>query len=125
MKLKRLWTGLPNIATVSQLKKPPNKLLVLPFIDLFRGFDIYDPHEVCPEYTADVGVKKGEKVDYAILIDNEPVMLFECKLIHNDLNLNIYLNCIGNFCHPAKIGVLTNESCIQIFTDLQEGNKFR
>ena len=43
--------------------------LVLPFIDLL-GFDIYDPHEVCPEYTADVGVKKGEQVDYAILIDN-------------------------------------------------------
>jgi hypothetical protein len=31
--------------------------------------------EFCPEYTADVGIKKGEKVDYAILIDNIPQIL--------------------------------------------------
>jgi len=97
--------------------------LVLPFIALL-GFDIYDPHEVCPEYTADVGVKKGEKVDYAILLDNEPVMLFECKLIHNDLNSEHLSQLYRYFSvTPAKIGVLTNGVVYKFFTDLQEVNK--
>lgn len=42
--------------------------LVLPFISIL-GYDIFDPTEVIPEFTADVGIKKGEKVDYAIQKD--------------------------------------------------------
>jgi len=35
----------------------------------------YDPYssDIIPEYTLDVGVKKGEKVDYALQINNQPV----------------------------------------------------
>ncbi len=35
--------------------------------------------EVVPEFVADIGTKKGEKVDYAILKDSEPVVIIECK----------------------------------------------
>ena len=52
--------------------------LILPFIQML-GYAIYDPTEVVPEFTADVGTKKGEKVDYAILQDGRPVLLIECK----------------------------------------------
>ena len=38
--------------------------LVLPFIEMM-GYSIFDPTEVVPEFTADVGTKKNEKVDYA------------------------------------------------------------
>ena len=55
--------------------------LVLPFIDQVLGFDIYNPTQVVPEYVADHGIRKGEKVDYAILSEGEPVMLFECKKV--------------------------------------------
>ncbi len=97
--------------------------LVLPFIELL-GFDIYDPHEVCPEYTADVGLKKGEKVDYAILVDEKPVMLFECKLIHNDLSSEHLSQLYRYFSvTTAKIGVLTNGVKYKFYTDLQETNK--
>ena len=41
--------------------------LVLPFFQKL-GYDVFNPTEFCPEYTADVGIKKGEKVDYAILV---------------------------------------------------------
>jgi predicted type IV restriction endonuclease len=51
---------------------------VLPFITAL-GYDVFDPTEVVPEFTADIGIKKGEKVDYAILQDGKVVMLFECK----------------------------------------------
>ena len=39
--------------------------LVMPFIAAL-GYDVFDPTEVVPEFVADVGTKKGEKVDYAI-----------------------------------------------------------
>ena len=54
--------------------------LVLPFIQSL-GYDIFDPTEVIPEFTADVGTKQGEKVDYAVMQDGEPAILFECKRI--------------------------------------------
>ncbi len=38
--------------------------LVLPFIQAL-GYDVFNPMEVVPEYTADFGLKQGEKVDYA------------------------------------------------------------
>ena len=43
------------------------------------GYDIFDPVEVMPEFTADIGTKKGEKVDYALMQDGAPVVLVECK----------------------------------------------
>ena len=35
--------------------------LIMPFFQML-GYDIFNPLEFCPEYTADVGIKKGEKV---------------------------------------------------------------
>ena len=52
---------------------------ILPFIRLVLGYDHTDPEEVVPEFIADVGIKQGEKVDYAIMIDGKPVILMECK----------------------------------------------
>lgn len=53
--------------------------LVMPFIYQVLGYNVFDPAEVVPECTADAGTKKGEKVDYAIMADGKPVMIFECK----------------------------------------------
>ena len=52
--------------------------LVLPFIQML-GYEIFDPTEVVPEYTADVGTKKGENVDYALMQNGKPAVLVECK----------------------------------------------
>ena len=54
--------------------------LVAPFFQLL-GYDIFNPAEFCPEYTADVGIKKGEKVDYVIIINDKPIILIEVKCI--------------------------------------------
>jgi hypothetical protein len=50
---------------------------IMPFL-IVLGYDVFDPHVVVPEFTADVGVKKGEKVDYAIKLDSKVVMLVAC-----------------------------------------------
>ena len=47
--------------------------LVMPFLQVL-GYDVFDPREVVPEYVADVGLKRGEKVDYAVLKDGKPIM---------------------------------------------------
>ena len=52
--------------------------LVIPFIKAL-GYDVYDLNEVVPEFTADFADQKDEKVDYAILHEDEPVVLIESK----------------------------------------------
>ena len=52
--------------------------MIVPFFQLL-GYDVFNPGEFCPEFTSDVGIKKGEKVDYAILSNGKPEILIECK----------------------------------------------
>lgn len=96
--------------------------LILPFFQIL-GYDVFNPLEFCPEFDADYGIKKGEKVDYAILIDNEPVILIEAKACNDNLDkhgaqLFRYFNS-----SKAKFGVLTNGIKYRFFTDLDETNK--
>ena len=58
--------------------------IILPFFQLL-GYDVFNPLEFVPEFTADVGIKKGEKVDYAIMFNNEPLILIEAKPINTEL----------------------------------------
>ncbi len=50
----------------------------MPFINAL-GYNVFNPREVMPEFIADIGIKKGEKIDYAIFQDGVPIMFFECK----------------------------------------------
>jgi len=59
--------------------------LVMPFLQAL-GYNVFNPSEVVPEFTCDVGIKKGEKVDYAVLKDAKPIILFECKHHKADLS---------------------------------------
>lgn len=60
---------------------------IMPFIGQVLGYDVFNPTEVVPEFTADVGVKKGEKVDYALVHDDQVQILIECKKIEAQLSL--------------------------------------
>jgi len=97
--------------------------LILPFLNLL-GYNVFDFNEVMPEYTADLGTKKGEKVDYAILHDGDPHIIIEAKGPESKLEdhknqLYRYFNALGK----AKFAVLTNGVCYQFFSDLDEPNK--
>ncbi|MNY78874.1 hypothetical protein D3C86_2192860 [compost metagenome] len=50
----------------------------MPFIQIL-GYDVFNPFEVNPEFIADLGIKKGKKVDYAIMKDGEPIIIVEYK----------------------------------------------
>ena len=60
---------------------------IMPFIQAL-GFDVFNPLEVVPEFVSDIGLKKGEKIDYAIFIENKPAILIECK--HWNQNLSVH-----------------------------------
>ena len=76
--LRKYTERLENIKDTLQTEEATKMSLIVPFFQLL-GYDVFNPLEFCPEYTADIGIKKGEKVDYAILENDEPIILVECK----------------------------------------------
>lgn len=96
---------------------------VMPFIGSL-GYDVFDPSEVVPEYTADVGIKRGEKADYAILHDGHPAILFECKKCDENLD-NAHISQLFRYfsATEARIGVLTNGIVYRFFSDLEKTNQ--
>ena len=98
--------------------------IIMPFISQVLGYDVFNPKEVMPEFTADLGTKKGEKIDYAILHDGEVQMLIECKKNGDDLKLKNVSQLFRYFhASNARIGVLTNGRTWEFFTDLDQPNK--
>ncbi|SFJ75728.1 hypothetical protein SAMN04488082_106158 [Desulfomicrobium apsheronum] len=96
---------------------------VLPFIQAL-GYDIFNPEEVIPELTADHGVKKGEKVDYAIQLDKQKVILIECKPVGSDLEAKHAGQLFRYFSvTEARFGVLTDGIRYVFFSDLEKENK--
>lgn len=96
--------------------------LIMPFFQML-GWDVFNPLEFIPEYTADVGIKKGEKVDYAIMVNDTPVILIEAKAINeklekHDSQLFRYFGTTD-----SKFGILTNGRYYKFYTDLDETNK--
>ncbi len=97
---------------------------VMPFIRNVLGYDVFDPREVVPEFTADVGTKRGEKVDYAILKDDAIQILIECKKIGDGLSVSHASQLYRYFSvTSARIAVLTNGQVYQFYTDLEAPNR--
>ena len=98
--------------------------LVIPFIYHVLGYNVFAPTEVVPEFTADLGTKKGEKVDYAIMRDGEPVIIFECNRQGSDLSAEAASQLYRYFgVTKARFGVLTDGATYLFFSDLNEQNK--
>lgn len=105
-----------------QTEEATKTSIIMPFFSLL-GYDVFNPDEFVPEFTADVGIKKGEKVDYAILSEGTPVILIECKWIgekldKHDSQLFRYFGTT-----KAKFAILTNGQIYRFYTDLEEPNK--
>jgi predicted type IV restriction endonuclease len=105
-----------------QTEEGTKNALIMPFITIL-GYNVFDPNEVNPEFTADVGTKKGEKVDYAIIKDGKPCILIECKSVNSDLNKEQASQLYRYFSvTPARIGILTNGIIYRFYTDLDKEN---
>jgi len=95
---------------------------VMPFINIL-GYDVFNPLEVKPEFTADIGTKQGEKVDYAILRNNEIVMIIECKKCGDNLSASHTAQLYRYFSVlDCRIGVLTDGIKYKFYSDLEKPN---
>ncbi|MGF6849961.1 hypothetical protein QFZ51_005196 [Chitinophaga sp. W3I9] len=105
-----------------QTEEATKNAFIMPFIKVL-GYDVFDPFEVMPEFIADIGIKKGEKVDYAILKEGKPSILIECK--HWGESLDPHNSQLFRYFHTtaAKFGLLSNGIIYRFYTDLAEQNK--
>lgn len=96
--------------------------LVMPFFSLL-GYDVFNPQEFVPELTCDVGTKKGEKIDYAIFRDGEPIILVEAKRCGMKLQKQQQNQLYRYFSvNHARIAILTNGIQYNIFSDINSPN---
>jgi hypothetical protein len=97
---------------------------VMPFISTVLGYDVFNPAEVIPEFTADVGTKRGEKIDYAIVHNGRVEVLVEAKKINDPLRIEHASQLFRYFAVTnARIAVLTNGQVYQFYTDLDAPNR--
>lgn len=120
--LKNLGERVAKLKDQIQTEEATKHSFVMPFIQTL-GYDVFNPTEVVPEYISDIGLKKGEKIDYAILLDGKPTILIECK--HWGQNLSIHDGQLLRYFHvsKARFGVLTNGIIYRFYSDLVDPNK--
>ncbi len=121
-RLKVLGERAASLQDSLETEEATKNALIMPFIQSL-GYDVFNPKEVVPEFTADVGIKKGEKVDYAIMLDGAPAILFECKHCASKLDkhgsqLFRYFTTVS-----ARLAILTNGISYRFYTDLRSPNR--
>ena len=121
--LRALASRLEKTLDLIKTEEATKNSMIMPLIQLL-GYNVFDPLEVTPEFVSDIGTKKGEKVDYAILKDGSPIMLFECKKAGDELNIN-HAGQLFRYFHVTSVrfGVLTNGIEYKFFSDLEQPNK--
>lgn len=116
-KLQKIKSQIPDLSEESTKTS-----LIMPFFSLL-GYDVFDVSEFMPEFTCDVATKKGEKVDYAILKDGEPIVLIETKRAGMKLQKQQLGQLYRYFSTSrCRIAILTNGITYQFFSDLNAPN---
>ncbi len=122
-KLQDLAAKAPKMLDSLETEEATKNALVMPLINAL-GYNVFDPTEVVPEFTADVGVKRGEKVDYAIMQDGKPIILFECKSAKANLAKEHASQLYRYFSvTDARFAIITNGITYRVFSDLDAPNK--
>ena len=120
--IKALGEKVSRLKDSIQTEEATKNAFVMPFIASL-GYDVFNPMEVVPEFVADLGIKKGEKVDYCIFKDGNPIIIVECK--HWKEDLNVHNSQLHRYFHvtTVKFGILTNGVVYRFYTDMVEPNK--
>lgn len=121
LKLEQLHQRVDSLRDQINTEEATKNAFVMPFIQIL-GFDIFNPTEVIPEFICDIGTKKGEKIDYVIKKDGEPILIIECK--HWKENADAHNSQLHRYYHVSKsrFGVLTNGHTYNFYADLERPN---
>lgn len=120
--IKQLTKRVDSLKDSLNTEEATKTALIMPFFQIL-GYDVFNPLEFTPEFVADVGIKKGEKVDYAIIQDGEPVILIECKSVNEKLQKHDSQLFRYFATTSSKFGILTNGIEYRFYTDLDEKNR--
>lgn len=103
-----------------QTEEATKNAFIMPVIAAW-GYDIFNPFEVVPEMDCDL-TRKGDKLDYAIMKEEQAIILVECK--HCKQNLNLHSTQLSKYyaASNARFGVLTNGIEYRFYTDLDKAN---
>lgn len=113
-----------ELKPIIETEEATKTAFIIPFISNVLGYDVTDPREVIPEYTADIGVKKGEKVDFAIKSGNDFHFLLECKKIGEPLRLDHANQLVRYFnVTDTEFAILTNGEIYQFYAQLDAANR--
>lgn len=112
--------NLENINNINN-EEATKTALIMPFL-MELGYNVFNPNEVIPEYTADIAKKNGEKVDYAIKINDKVSILIEAKKINDDLSKHSKQLARYFVNTEAQIAILTNGIDYWFYTDLEKDN---
>ena len=122
-RIKDIASRIPDQLEHIQTEEATKNAFIMPFISAL-GYDVFNPTEVIPEFTADIGTKKGEKVDYAIKKDDDIIILIECKWSGADLHTNHASQLYRYFsATDTRFAILTNGLDYEFYSDLDETNK--
>ena len=120
-KLEQLYSRVESLKEQINTEEATKNAFIMPFLQIL-GYDVFNPTEVIPEFVADIGTKKGEKVDYVIKKDEQVVIIIECK--HWKENINAHNSQLHRYYHvtDARFGIITNGIVYDFFTDLEKPN---
>lgn len=123
-RIEAIATKIQRTGASLETEEATKNALIMPFISSVLGYDVFDPTEVVPEFTADVGTKKHEKIDYAIKQDDQVMILIEAKKYGEPLTAKHASQLFRYFSVThARIALLTNGSSFWFYTDLDAPNK--
>lgn len=120
--IRQLGERAAKLKEQTQTEEATKTALIMPFLQSL-DYDVFNPTEVVPEFDADIpGIRRGEKVDYAVFKDGQPTILIECK--HWKQNLEFDNGQLQRYFHvtKAKFAILTNGIVYKFFSDLREPN---
>jgi hypothetical protein len=125
-KLKEIAATFQAAKDSIQTEEATKNALIMPFIAAL-GFNVFNPLEVVPEIIADIGEKRGEKIDYALKSGDKVLMLVECKkctMPLTDRNVSQVFRYFGaiRVKMDVRVAILTNGLEYQFFSDLDNGN---
>ena len=120
--IRQLGERVPKLKDSINTEEATKNAFIMPFLRTL-GYDVFNPTEVVPEFISDIGLKKGEKIDYAIFRDGVASILIECK--HWRENLNVHDGQLLRYFHvsKAKFAILTNGIIYRFYSDLVAPNK--
>ena len=101
--IKQLGERVAKLKDQIQTEEATKNAFIMPFIQAL-GYDVFNPTEVVPEFISDIGLKKGEKIDYsaaARLVAELHLLRRILRFLLHWCRINIY-SAFANYRKHAK-----------------------